>query len=84
MRSTFGRFACKELSATKGIAVAYAPVNGEHHHIEAVSNLADVLQFAQILLLVGYRGNVLIALGFAASLCEELLAIDGLTWHGFR
>ncbi len=63
-----------ELSATKSIAIADAPVNGEHHHIEAVSNLADVLQFAQILLLVGYRVNVLI----------ELLAIDRLTWHGFR
>ena len=32
-----------ELSATKSIAIADAPVNGEHHHIEAVSNLADVL-----------------------------------------
>ena len=73
-----------ELSATMGIAVANAPVNGEHHHIEAVGNLADVLQFAKILLFMGYRVYFFIALGFAASLCEELLAIDGLTWHCFR
>ena len=44
-----------ELSASKGIAVADASVYGKHHHVEAVGNLADVLQFAQVLLLVGYR-----------------------------
>jgi hypothetical protein len=48
-----------ELSATKGIAVADASVYGEHHHIEAVGNLADVLQFPKILFLMGYRVDVL-------------------------
>ena len=62
-----------ELTATKGIAVANAPVNGEHHHIEAISNLANVLQLAKILLLMGYRVYFFI----------ELLTIDGLTRHGF-
>ncbi len=44
-----------ELSATKGIAVANAPVNGEHHHIEAVGYLTNVLQLAQVLLFMSYR-----------------------------
>ena len=58
-----------ELSGTKGIAIPNAPVNGEHYHIEAVGNLADVLQLAQILLLMGYGVNVFV----------KLLTIDGLT-----
>ena len=61
-----------ELTASKGIAIAYASVYGEHHHIEAVSNLADVLQLAQILLLMSYRVNVFV----------KLLTIDSLTWLG--
>ncbi len=44
-----------ELSATKGIAVADTSVYGEHHHIETVGNLTDVLQLAKELLLMGYR-----------------------------
>ena len=44
-----------ELTATKGIAVAYTSIYGEHHHIETVGNLADVLQLAKELLLVSYR-----------------------------
>ena len=62
-----------ELTASKGIAIPNAPVYREHHHIEAVGNLADVLQFAQVLLFMGYRINLFI----------KLLAIDGLTRHGF-
>ena len=45
--------ALDKLSAAKGIAITYAPVNGENCHIEAIGNLTDVLQFAQILLFVG-------------------------------
>ena len=44
-----------ELTATKGIAVAYTSVYGKHHHIETVGNLADVLQLAKELLFVSYR-----------------------------
>lgn len=36
-----------ELSATKGIAITDTPIYGEHHHIETVGNLADVLQARQ-------------------------------------
>ena len=32
-----------KLSATKGISVVDTPVYGEHHHIEAVCYLANVL-----------------------------------------
>ena len=38
-----------ELPTAKGIAIADAPVNGEHHHVEAICYLPDVLQFAQVL-----------------------------------
>ena len=62
-----------ELAASEGIAVADEPVYGEHHHIEAVVNLANVLQLAQVLLLMGYRVNVFV----------KLLAIDGFTRLGF-
>ena len=44
-----------ELSATKGIAVADTPIYWEHHYIETIGDLADVLQFAKELLLVSYR-----------------------------
>ena len=44
-----------ELPTTKGVAVADTSIYGEHHHIETVGNLADVLQLAKKLLLVGYR-----------------------------
>ena len=61
-----------ELTASKGIAIAYSSVYGEHHHIEAVGNLADVLQFAQVLLLMGYRVNVLIELTLSTSVALTL------------
>ena len=38
----------KKLTGPAGVAVADAPVYGEHHHVEAVSELADVFQLAQI------------------------------------
>ena len=43
-----------ELTATKGIAVADTSIYGEHHHIETVGNLKDVLQLAKKLLLVSF------------------------------
>ena len=62
-----------ELSASKGIAVADAPINWEHHHIKTIGNLADIFQFAQVLLFMGYWVNLFV----------KLLTIDGLARHGF-
>ena len=43
-----------ELSATEGIAITDTSIYGEHHHIETVGNLTDVLQLPKELLLVSY------------------------------
>lgn len=37
----------EELTGSAGVAVADAPVYGEHHHVETVGELADVFQLAQ-------------------------------------
>ena len=61
-----------ELSATECITVTYAPVYGEHHKVETVSDLADVLQLTKEPFLVGYGINILF----------KFLTVDGLTWYG--
>ena len=37
----------EKLTGSAGVAVADAPVYGEHHHVETVGELADVFQLAQ-------------------------------------
>ena len=37
----------EKLTGSTGVAVADAPVYGEHHHVETIGELADVFQLAQ-------------------------------------
>lgn len=48
----------EKLTGSAGVAVADAPVYGEHHHIETVSEFADVFQLAQETLFFLGRVNV--------------------------
>ena len=62
-----------ELSATKSVPVSYAAIDWEHHQVEAICQLADVLQLSKILLLMGNRVYVLV----------KLFTVDCLSWHCF-
>ena len=48
----------EKLTGSTGVAVADAPVYGEHHHVETIGELADVFQLAQETLFFLGRVNV--------------------------
>ena len=48
----------EELTGSAGVAVADAPVYGEHHHVKTVGELADIFQLAQETLFFLSRVNV--------------------------
>ena len=64
--------ALNKLPASKCVAVADTSIYWEHHCVEAVCYLPDVLQFTQILLLMGYRIYIFF----------EFFAVYRFTWLG--